>query len=264
MPHIRDRRAAALAGLLAVLGLVSTATGLRVEATAPPPVAAAPPVTASAGHPPVVDTEAPVTPGSGKPPAEGAAPVTTDARQPGPWRGAADDPALDDTLPAPPPAPTARPTSGMKASEPARLEIPAIGLTTAITPVGLRADGTLQVPPVRAGAPAGWYRHSVTPGEAGASVIIGHVDTAREGPAVFFRLRELTVGEVLSVRRDDGTVARFEVYRVAVHPKNAFPSAEVYGPVDRAELRLITCGGTFDRGRRSYRDNVVVFAGPRS
>ncbi|MBB2946845.1 sortase (surface protein transpeptidase) [Actinoplanes lutulentus] len=241
MPRIRDRRAAALAALLAVLGTASTAMGLRTEATALPPVA--------------VDVQQTADSEQTKP---------DESQQPGPQKEPLKEPQddpQDDALPAPPPT-TAKP-GGMARSEPTRLEIPAIKLNAPITAVGLNTDGTLEVPPLKASAPAGWYRHSPTPGEPGAAVIIGHVDSAREGPAVFFRLRELTLGDTISVRRKNGTVATLEVYRVATYPKHKFPTDEVYGPVNRAELRLITCGGSFDRSKGSYRDNVVVYAAPR-
>ncbi|MEU4624834.1 class F sortase [Actinoplanes sp. NPDC023801] len=162
-------------------------------------------------------------------------------------------------LPAPPPAP-ARAANGMRLSVPVALDIPAIKLRTPVTAMGLRRDGTIDVPPLLADAPAGWYRHSPSPGEVGAAVLVGHVDTAREGPAVFYRLRELGPGNTISVRRADGTLTDFVVTRVAMHPKNQFPSDDVYGPVEDPELRLITCGGVFDRSRGSYRNNVVVFA----
>jgi sortase (surface protein transpeptidase) len=151
---------------------------------------------------------------------------------------------------------------GMKPSVPVRLQIPVIGVDTEVMELGLRRDGTLEVPPLRGDAPAGWYRHSPTPGETGASVLAGHVDTARDGPAVFFRLRELKVKDSISVRRKDGTVARFAVSRVATYPKRDFPSREVYAPLASPGLRLITCGGVFDRGEGSYRSNVVVYADP--
>ncbi|KUL28490.1 sortase [Actinoplanes awajinensis subsp. mycoplanecinus] len=165
-------------------------------------------------------------------------------------------------VPAPSPATTkgTKSTTGLRRSPPTRLDIPAIGVHTAVTPIGLRDDGTLDVPPLESDAPAGWYRGSPTPGEAGPAVIVGHVDTARDGPAVFFRLRELTAGDIFSVRRDDRTVARFRVTRVASYPKKAFPSDEVYGRTPGPALRLITCGGSFDRDRGSYRSNIVVFA----
>ncbi|MDD7942881.1 sortase [Actinomycetospora lutea] len=107
---------------------------------------------------------------------------------------------------------------------------------------------------------AGWYRHSPTPGERGPAVLLGHVDSAHDGPAVFFNLGALRPGDTASVRRADGRDAVFRVTRVATVPKDRFPTDEVYGDTTGAELRLITCGGTFDRGAGSYTDNVVVDA----
>jgi hypothetical protein len=90
-------------------------------------------------------------------------------------------------------------------------------------------------------------------------VIAGHVDGA-SGPGVFARLREVAIGDPVLVARSDGSTARFSVSRVVRHPKSDFPTAEVYGPTPGAELRLVTCGGAFDRAAGSYRDNVVVYA----
>ncbi|MDI6097085.1 class F sortase [Actinoplanes sp. NEAU-A12] len=229
LPPVRDRRAAALAAVLAVLGGLTVVLGLRTEDAAPPPLA-------------LVDTSAAETPA---PPATAAPPPKT--------------PPSADAAPAIS-APGSPAPTGMAKSVPVRLEIPAIGVDAEVMSLGLQADGTLQVPPLRGDAPAGWYRHSPTPGEVGASVLAGHVDSARDGPAVFYRLREVRPGDPIAVRRTDGTVARFLVTRVASYPKRDFPSQEVYAAVDRPALRLITCGGVFDRGEGSYRSNVVVFA----
>jgi sortase (surface protein transpeptidase) len=151
-------------------------------------------------------------------------------------------------------------TQGMGASAPVRLVIPAIGVDTALMSLGLNPDGTVEVPPLKAGAPAGWYRNLRTPGEVGPAVLLGHVDTAHDGPAVFYRLRELRPGDVASVRRADGTVAVFVVERVVEVPKTDFPTDDVYGPVGYPALRLVTCGGTFDHVRHEYRGNILVYA----
>jgi sortase (surface protein transpeptidase) len=145
-------------------------------------------------------------------------------------------------------------------SEPVHVDIPAIGVSTPLMALGLNPDGTIAVPPLSRGAPAGWYRYLVTPGEVGPAVILGHVDTARDGPAVFYRLQELRPGDTVAVRRTDGRTAIFTVNRVAQYPKLAFPADEVYGAVDHPALRLITCGGSFDPIHRQYRGNVVVYA----
>jgi hypothetical protein len=140
---------------------------------------------------------------------------------------------------------------------PVRLQMPSVGLDTRLTGIDLDAAGAL-VPPSD-DTVAGWYRSGPAPGEVGPAVLTGHVDSVA-GPAVFFRLRHVAVGDPVSVTRADGTTARFTVTRVARFPKGAFPTTEVYAPTPRPELRLITCGGAFDRTARSYLDNVVVYA----
>lgn len=105
----------------------------------------------------------------------------------------------------------------------------------------------------------GWYTGAPPPGEPGPAVLAGHVDS-RSGPAVFFRLRDLTPGDPIEIERGDGTRVTFVVTRTERHPKDAFPTEEVYGGSDVPVLRLITCGGEFDARSRHYRDNVIVFA----
>jgi hypothetical protein len=140
---------------------------------------------------------------------------------------------------------------------PVHVAVPAVGIDSGLERLGLDTTGAL-LPPADFGS-AGWYAQGPVPGEVGPAVIAGHVDS-RSGPAVFFRLREVVVGDQVEVIRADGTVGRFTVTRVARYPKTAFPTEQVYGPTPDAELRLITCGGRFDRAARSYTDDVVVFA----
>jgi sortase (surface protein transpeptidase) len=159
-----------------------------------------------------------------------------------------------------PPAPKTARIQNTSHAIPVHLDIPAINVSTGLTELGLNPDGTIAVPPVRANAPAGWYRYLASPGEVGPAVILGHVDTAHEGPAVFYRLRELRPGDAIAVARADGRTAVFTVREVTEYEKATFPADTVYGPVDHPELRLITCGGTFDHLRKTYRGNVVVYA----
>ncbi|MBP2179565.1 class F sortase [Amycolatopsis magusensis] len=141
--------------------------------------------------------------------------------------------------------------------KPAWLEIPQLGVHTGqIIDLGLRPDGTLQVP--GDAKTAGWYTESPTPGEVGPAVIAGHVDYDHV-PGVFSRLAELEIGTRVTVHRGDGISAVFTVYRVERHPKAEFPSDDVYGDTAQPELRLITCGGAFDRDSRQYEDNVVAY-----
>jgi hypothetical protein len=184
-----------------------------------------------------------------------------------PPAGAGPDPVLTASWPAPPDRPAALGSSAAPApavtlgrSVPVRLDIPAIGVHTGLMRLALRPDGTVAIPPLDRDAPAGWYEDSVTPGEAGAAVILGHVDSARSGPAVFYRLGSLRPSDRITVRRADGSTAAFTVTAATRYAKNRFPTADVYGRLSYPGLRLITCGGAFDRSRGSYRDNVIVFA----
>ncbi|MEU2348720.1 class F sortase [Modestobacter sp. NPDC049651] len=142
-------------------------------------------------------------------------------------------------------------------SEPVAVRVPALDVTSTLVPLGLQADGSMEVPP--GARPVGWYDRSPTPGERGPAVLAGHVDWNGER-GTFAGLATLHPGDRVEVDRADGSTAAFTVDRVARYPKGAFPSDAVYGDVPDAQLRLITCGGAFDRAARSYEDNVVVFA----
>jgi sortase (surface protein transpeptidase) len=137
------------------------------------------------------------------------------------------------------------------------VEVPGIGVRSDLVDLRLDDTGALEAPTDF--ARAGWFVDGPQPGQPGPSVIAGHVDS-QDGPAVFFRLHELAEGDEVLVHRADGSTIRFAVTRVEQYAKDAFPTDAVYGPVPGPELRLITCGGEFDADRRSYRDNIVVYA----
>jgi hypothetical protein len=143
------------------------------------------------------------------------------------------------------------------ASPPVRLAIPAVGVITPLVRLGRERDGSMQVPADF--DRAGWFTEGPSPGQVGPAVIAGHIDSHR-GPAVFYRLRELRPGDTVQVELADGARLRFVVEQARSFPKASFPTAEVFGPAPWAALRLVTCGGDFDRARGSYRDNLVVFA----
>jgi LPXTG-site transpeptidase (sortase) family protein len=161
-------------------------------------------------------------------------------------------------LPAPTGPIEAAPTSAaVKIAEPVSLVIPAIGVSTSLVHLGLTSSGALQVPPTT--AVAGWYTGSPRPGAVGSAVIAGHIDSY-QGPGVFYRLDDLRAGERVYVRRADGTLAVFKVTGVRSYPKDDFPTTAVYGATPTPQLRLITCGGTFDYSTGSYLSNTVVYA----
>jgi sortase (surface protein transpeptidase) len=171
---------------------------------------------------------------------------------------------------APRPAPE-RPTAGadqtdlrdqtkglvLPESDPVALSIPRIGVQSTLVDLGLDTAGAMEVP--QDPSLAGWFSRGPAPGALGPAVIAGHV-TWDGAPAVFHRLGTMRRGDQMTVTRKDGKTAVFTVTRVARFSKSRFPSRAVYGPIDHAGLRLITCGGTYDAARHRYLDNVVVFA----
>lgn len=164
-------------------------------------------------------------------------------------------------VPAQPPRVEPVGAAVMGRSLPLRLTLPRLHVSSSLLHVGQAPDGTVAVPPPGPSYDrAAWYRYSPAPGSLGPAVIVGHVDSKAGGPSVFFDLGRLRRGDLVEVARADGTLARFAVDDVRRYRKASFPTASVYADTDRAALRLITCGGPFDRATGHYLDNVVVSA----
>lgn len=150
------------------------------------------------------------------------------------------------------------PTGGTtEHAPPIEVAIPSIGVRSGLERLGMDAAGVLSPP--RDPARAGWFAAGVRPGDAGPAVIAGHVDS-RTGPAVFARLATLRRGALITVTGTDHRTVRFAVDEVRTYAKTRFPTADVYGGTPDAQLRLITCGGAFDRARGHYLLNIVVYA----
>ncbi|KUG61806.1 peptidase C60 sortase A and B [Kocuria rosea subsp. polaris] len=156
------------------------------------------------------------------------------------------------------PAPEAQPPV-LAQSAPVAVRIPAVGASSGLLHLGLRPDGSLEVPPTHPGAPASWYTSSPTPGERGPAVLLGHVNATGGGSGVFAGLRGLVPGDTVEIDREDGSTAVFVVERGEQYAKNAFPTRAVYGNTAGAELRLITCDG-YDPATGLFDDNYVVYA----
>jgi sortase (surface protein transpeptidase) len=140
---------------------------------------------------------------------------------------------------------------------PVSIEIPEIKVSSDLERLGRDAGGAIEIP--SGWQVAGWYAEGVRPGQVGPAVIVGHVDST-QGPAVFYRLRELRRGDRIKIAREDGSVTTFVVDRLEQHEKTRFPTDDVYLPTLEPTLRLVTCDGTFDAATGHYRDNLVVFA----
>jgi LPXTG-site transpeptidase (sortase) family protein len=144
-------------------------------------------------------------------------------------------------------------------SAPVSVRIPAIGVSAPVMRLGKNPDGTAQVPPLADRNLTGWYKYGPAPGQAGPAVILGHVDSAT-GISVFFHLKDLRRGDRIYVTLADRKVATFAVDGLQKAPKDAFPTAAVYRKGGDPSLRLITCGGPFDKSTRHYLDNIIVYA----
>ncbi|KUL38630.1 peptidase C60 [Streptomyces sp. NRRL F-4489] len=154
--------------------------------------------------------------------------------------------------------PGTAPVRPLPAARPVRVRIPAAGVDTGpVLDLGLAADGTVEVPPVRDADRIGWYDKGVTPGETGPAVLIGHYDTV-QGPAVMKNVARVRPGDRVYVDRADGTTAAFAIRAIQQVDKSHFPTRQVYGDTPRPELRLITCGGDLRAGHRP--DNVILYA----
>jgi len=140
---------------------------------------------------------------------------------------------------------------------PVRLRIPALHVDTALQRLDVQADGAVAVP--SSPTVAGWYERGPRPGQPGPAVILGHVDS-HTGPGVFINLRYVRPGTDVLVDRADGSSVTFRVTGVSRVSKTRFPTDLVYAPTLDSTLRLVTCGGSFDRARGSYRDNVIAYA----
>ncbi|MFF1465067.1 class F sortase [Streptomyces sp. NPDC058330] len=143
-------------------------------------------------------------------------------------------------------------------SRPVKVAVPAIYIEAPVTGLGLDKKGRLGAPPLSKPKLVGWYQDGPSPGEAGTSLIVGHRDT-ETGPAIFLNLNALRRGDTVTVTRADKKTAVFSVDEVETYTKDKFPDDKVYGATGRPELRLMTCGGRFDK-KNGYSANVVVFA----
>lgn len=188
----------------------------------------------------------------GTPPSAGSAPFAG-----APVGGAVPPAAASGTAGSAAPALLPEGPVALVRSEPVRLRVDRLGVDTAPVPLGLHPDGSMEVPD-DAGT-VGWFTGAPTPGELGPAVLAAHVDW-KGLPGAFADLDVLEAGDEIHVDRADGTTVVFAVSRVGQYPKAEFPTEEVYGDLDHAGLRLITCGGAFDRTADSYTDNIVVFA----
>ena len=239
--------------MLVVSLVLATSTPIVWELMTPPRDAGALPVAEGTASPELVTADA----GDG----------SAAAREDGATRPAGDIAAPDGITVAAEPLPATRSArigdlDQAPAKIPERLRIPELDIAAPIVAVGVEDDGEMEVP--EDVGDVGWYRYGPTPGEPGAAVIAGHVDSRQQGRGAFFDLRRLDVGARVKVTDSAGDVQRFDVVARRTYDKASLPADMLFSRTGPSQLVLITCGGDFDRGAGSYRDNVVIYAQPSS
>jgi len=248
-----------IAVLLAGVGGAALGVALAGQQHAPQPTAAQANPAPAPATVTITETPTPTTAPTATPTAAAQAPGTDTSKNLRP-KPTLTKPRLSE----PPTTPTLKPTTAplvLAVSAPSAIKIPSIGVQSTLLQLGLNPDKSIEVPPLDdPDSKAGWYKYSPTPGKIGPTVILGHVDSAKYGPGVFFKLGALQPGATVEVTLTDRIVAVFTVDKVVAYPKSTFPSTAVYGTIDHPGLRLITCGGTFDPAAGSYESNIVAYA----
>lgn len=240
----RARQLVTLAGaVLAGTGVVAVGCGIASQDPAPPS-----PGGRAADSGSMSDSDEPAV--------DPAAPTASEKTGEGTSGGANQADPQETGPPQTDPAEQSEPLT-LDYSQPVRVEIPGIGVSSTLEELELNSAGEMEVPadPDK----AGWFTPAPPPGVPGVSVISGHV-TWNQDPVVFFRLGDLRAGDKIRVQRADGVTAVFTVERIGEFAKSTFPTKAVYTPTEGAGIRLITCGGQYDDVNNRYLSNVIVWA----
>jgi sortase A len=139
---------------------------------------------------------------------------------------------------------------------PSRVQIPSMDIDTNVIPVGLLENGEMEVPEKT--DVVGWYNRGVKVGAKGNAVLAGHVDS-KKGPAIFFYLKNIKIGEKIIVTDEKGMERTFEVKSKESYPSDEAPIEKIFGPSDIRNLNVITCTGTFNHDEHLYPDRLVVY-----
>jgi LPXTG-site transpeptidase (sortase) family protein len=177
--------------------------------------------------------------------------------------------SIEDIVATPAGQPTAAgvPSDVPKGPAPTRFMIPALYIDAPIITKSLGADGLPAVPD-RPDQVA-WYDFSATPGMKGNAVFSGHVDWQTTDrvpiPGVFYRLREMKIGDVIEVTLEDGSTIKYRVTGNVATPYDDPNVVKVMNPLDRDVITVITCGGAWIRNGSeanggNYSHRVIVRA----
>lgn len=140
--------------------------------------------------------------------------------------------------------------------DPQVIEIPSLDVKATIEEVGRLDNGQMGVP--QDPDQAGWFSPGTKPGGRGSAVIAGHVDS-KTGPAIFYELDKMEMGDEVLVHGEDGEIVRFAVVKKVAYPRTDAPVDAIFGFTYGSGLNLITCTGSWDRKAKTHDDRLVVY-----
>ena len=141
---------------------------------------------------------------------------------------------------------------------PTRIQIPTLGIDTAIEPIGLTPSNEMDIP--QAWETVGWYQYGSRPGQSGNAVLAGHLDTNTGAPGIFWRLEELHPGDIILIETEEGELLLFQIESLTSYPYEQAPLQEIFGPAETPQLSLITCSGNWSAQNQIYDHRLVVHA----
>jgi hypothetical protein len=157
------------------------------------------------------------------------------------------------------PVPSVKRRRGVPASWPIAIQIPSIGVDAAVELAGVDRHGDMQVPVNP--CDVAWYKPGPAPGAAGDAVIDGHLDWWTDGPAVFWKLKNVRPGAEIDVIDAGGAKLRFKVAKLASLQQSKVPT-ELFNTTGPAVLTLYTCAGVWEPGAETYSQRLFVEALP--
>lgn len=184
-----------------------------------------------------------------------ASPVIAPSPVPSPTKAAGKTAAKKSTSTA---SKTTQAPGPKAAGIPVRIQIPKIGMNAAVEQVGLQVNGEMGVP--ASWWTVGWYNLGYKVGDNGSAVMSGHYDTSTGAPAVFYKVKNLAPGDIITVTNSNGSVYKFRVFKREEYPWNQLPMQNIFNTSGRTQLNLITCSGTWDRATKNYSHRTVVYS----
>lgn len=150
-------------------------------------------------------------------------------------------------------------TSTAAPNEPSHISLPSINSGGYVQKVGVDQYSQMAAP--NNVHLAGWYVNSLLPGQAGLSVIDGHVDGYYHNQGIFGRLNKLKPGDVFTVTFGNGSKKSFAVKSLQLVAANDVPGVLfAHDPTIPNQLNLITCGGDYDGVSHTYDKRTIVIS----